>query len=67
MALAVVAVGARGQSGSAPPIAPFSAATNDAPPPPWRVVTLPKQPNHSRYRIERVDGTPVLRMDTDGG
>ena len=48
-------------------IAPFSRAADAAPPPPWKVVTLPKQPRHTRYDIVNVDGTRVLRMQTDGG
>ena len=48
-------------------IAPFSSAADATPPAPWKVVTLPKQPRHTRYDIVNVDGTRVLRMQTDGG
>ena len=50
----------------APPIAAFSGAADDAVPPPWRLVTLPKLPRHTRYRIEALDGERVLRVTTDG-
>jgi hypothetical protein len=48
-------------------IAPFSAAADGVPPAPWRVITLPKLPRHTRYSLVRIDGTPVLQMETDGG
>ena len=59
--------GAQTAAGGAAQIAPFSSASDAAPPPPWKVVTLPKQPRHTRYDIVNVDGTRVLRMQTDGG
>jgi hypothetical protein len=51
----------------APLITPFSAATDGTPPAPWRVITLPKLPRHTRYAITSLDGTRVLQMETDGG
>lgn len=48
-------------------VAPFSGATDATAPSPWKVVTLPKQPRHTRYEIVTLDGTRVLRMQTDGG
>jgi hypothetical protein len=47
-------------------LAAFStAAPGAAPPAPWRVVTLPKLPRHTRYEIALVDGTPVLQVAAD--
>jgi hypothetical protein len=51
----------------APAIAAFSTAIGDAPSAPWRLITLPKLPRRTHYAIEPVDGTRVLRMDSDGG
>jgi hypothetical protein len=49
-----------------PIVAAFSGAADGAPPAPWSVVTLPKLPRHTRYRIESLDGERVLRVETDG-
>jgi Protein of unknown function (DUF3047) len=51
----------------APIIRPFSTAADAAPPPPWRVITLPKLPRHTRYEIAATDGVRALRMESDGG
>jgi hypothetical protein len=47
------------------PLAAFSAAAGAEPPAPWRLVTLPKIPRHTRYRIEELEGQRVLRMQAD--
>lgn len=67
VALVAAASSAGAQPTAAPVLAPFSTASDTTPPPPWRVVTLPKQPRHSDYRIETLDGQRVLRMASDGG
>ena len=55
---------------AAPPaaatLAAFSAAPGGALPAPWRVVTLPKIPKHTRYEIVPLDGGNVLRVAADG-
>lgn len=66
-ALGALLLGTLALPARASAIAPFATAAGEAPPPPWRVVTLPKQPTHSRYRIESLDGARVLAMDTEGG
>jgi anti-sigma factor RsiW len=43
-----------------------SAAPGGAMPAPWRVVTLPKLPKHTRYDIVALDGASVLRVAADG-
>jgi len=43
-------------------LAAFSSAAAGAVPPPWRVVTLPKQPRHTRYEIVSFEGATVLRV-----
>lgn len=56
---------------SAPPRAPliasFSAAADSTPPAPWRVITLPKLPRHTRYTVLPIDGSRALKMESDGG
>lgn len=47
------------------PVTPFSTATGSEPPPPWRLVTLPKQPRHTRYAVVALDGERVLRIEAD--
>ena len=47
-------------------LAAFSSAVAGAIPTPWRIVTLPKLPKHTRYDIVPLDGTPVLRARADG-
>lgn len=47
-------------------ITPFSQGTPDAAfPAPWKLVTLPKIPRHTVYRIELDEGRPVLRARAD--
>ncbi len=58
---------ATSSSAAAATLAPFSASGDAVPPPPWQVVTLPKLPRHTRYRVQEHDGARVLRMETDGG
>jgi hypothetical protein len=50
-----------------PIIQPFSTAADAAPPAPWRLITLPKLPRHTRYAITNLDGARALRMESDGG
>jgi hypothetical protein len=52
---------------STPLIAPFSAAADSTPPAPWRVITLPKLPRHTRYTVTDRDGSRALKMESDGG
>jgi hypothetical protein len=47
-------------------IAAFSsAAPGAAPPPPWRLATLARLPQHTRYDIVTLDGATVLRATAD--
>ncbi len=67
--LLAAAGGVRAQATTPPPapqIAAFSSASDASVPPPWRLVTLPKLPRHTHYRIEPLDGERVLRVTTDG-
>jgi hypothetical protein len=46
-------------------LAPFSTAPLGDPPPPWRIVTLPKVPRHTRFDVVERDGAHVLRIGAD--
>ena len=49
-----------------PTLSPFSIATGDAPPQPWRIVGLPKgKAPLANFDITSLDGTRVLRLATD--
>jgi hypothetical protein len=49
-----------------PRLAPFSSAAAGEVPAPWRVVTLPKIPRHTRYAVAEVDGRRAVRAEADG-
>jgi hypothetical protein len=58
--IAMVAAGA--SAVDAPPrLTPFSSAQGTALPAPWRIVTLPKIPNHTTYLVETLDGRRAVR------
>jgi hypothetical protein len=63
--LALVAVVALAQPAAAPRIAAFSRAAGPDLPAPWRIVTLPKIPQHTRYAIADSDGRRAVRADAD--
>jgi len=44
----------------------FSSAAAGSIPAPWRIVTLPRLPKHTRYDIVAVDGEYVLRVVANG-
>ena len=46
-------------------LVPFSTAPLGDPPPPWRVVTLPKVPRYTRFAVVERDGSHVLRIEAD--
>ncbi len=46
-------------------IAAFSTAPGPAVPPPWRVVTLPKIPQHTLYTIAEIDGRRALKAEAN--
>lgn len=47
------------------PLTPFSTASGAELPAPWRVVTLPKIPRHTRYAIAESDGRRAVQADAD--
>lgn len=50
---------------AASPVARFSTAAGTAPPPPWRVTTLPGVARHTEYTIAGIDGARALRVVAD--
>ncbi len=46
-------------------VTPLSSATGTELPPPWRIVTLPKIPNHTRYTVETSDGRKAVHAEAD--
>jgi hypothetical protein len=71
--LAALVLGAVGATAATPAgaqagnITPFSqGAPGAALPAPWKLVTLPKIPRHTVYRIELDEGRPVLRARAEG-
>jgi hypothetical protein len=48
-----------------PVITPFSTAAAGAAPPPWRLLTLPKLPRHTRFEVAELDGARALRVDAE--
>ena len=46
-------------------ITPLSSATGSELPPPWRIVTLPKIPAHTRYAVEESDGRRAVHAEAE--
>jgi hypothetical protein len=46
-------------------VTPLSSATGTELPAPWRIVTLPKIPNHTRYAVEASDGRKAVHAEAD--
>jgi hypothetical protein len=65
VALALLAASGAPLAVAAPAVAPFSAASGPELPAPWRVVTLPKIPRHTRYAVAELDGRRAVRADAD--
>jgi len=47
-------------------LTPFSGASGAELPAPWRIVTLPKIPRHTRYTMSENDGRRAVRAEADG-
>ena len=65
-AMALAAALASGAPASAQPrLTPFSTAPGAALPAPWRIVTLPKIPQHTRYAIDTSEGRRAVRAEAE--
>ena len=53
------------QHAAAAPLTPFSSASGTELPAPWRVVTLPKIPRHTRYAMAENEGRRAVHAEAD--
>jgi len=65
LALALLATAGASFAATEPRVAPFSSASGPELPAPWRIVTLPKIPRHTRYAVTDSDGRRAVRADAD--
>jgi hypothetical protein len=65
LALALLVAGGASFAATEPRVVPFSSASGPELPAPWRIVTLPKIPRHTRYAIAESDGRRAVRADAD--
>ena len=65
LALALLAAAGASFAATEPRITPFSSASGADLPAPWRIVTLPKIPRHTRYAVAESDGRRAVRADAD--
>ena len=65
LALALLVAGGASFAATEPRVAPFSSASGPELPAPWRIVTLPKIPRHTRYAVAENDGRRAVRADAD--
>ena len=61
----IAAAGINARAADAPRLAAFSSAAGPALPAPWRIVTLPKIPNHTTYAVAEIDGRKAVRAEAD--
>lgn len=54
------------QAAAQPRLTPLSSASGAELPAPWRVVTLPKIPRHTRYSMAENDGRRAVHAEADG-
>ncbi len=65
LALALLAAAGASFAATEPRVVPFSSASGPELPAPWRIVTLPKIPRHTRYAVTDSDGRRAVRADAD--
>jgi hypothetical protein len=53
------------QAAEQPRLTPLSSASGAELPAPWRVVTLPKIPRHTRYALAEIDGRRAVHAEAD--
>jgi hypothetical protein len=64
-AIVMIVCGVRPAAAAPPRLTPLSSASESELPAPWRVVTLPKIPRHTRYTIAESDGRRAVRAEAD--
>ena len=65
MSFALYAISLR-PADAQPRLTPFSSASGPELPAPWRIVTLPKIPRHTRYALAEIDGRRAVHAEADG-
>jgi hypothetical protein len=66
LALSLLAAAGTSFAATEPRAVPFSSASGPELPAPWRIVTVPKVPRHTRYVVADTDGRRAVRADADG-
>jgi hypothetical protein len=66
LALSLLAAAGASFAATEPRAVPFSSASGPELPAPWRIVTVPKVPRHTRYVVADTDGRRAVRADADG-
>ncbi len=65
LALALLATAGASFAATEPRVIPFSSASGPELPAPWRIVTLPKIPRHTRYAVTDSEERRAVRADAD--
>jgi hypothetical protein len=65
LALCLLATAGASLAATEPRVVPFSSASGQELPAPWRIVTGPKVPRHTRYAVAENDGRTAVRADAD--
>jgi len=65
LALSLFATVGASLAATEPRAVPFSSASGQELPAPWRIVTLPKIPRHTRYAVTENEGRRAVRADAD--
>lgn len=65
LALSLLAAVGASFAATEPRAVPFSSASGPELPTPWRIVTVPKIPRHTRYAVTENDGRRAVRADAD--
>lgn len=65
LALSLLAAVGASFAATDPRAVPFSSTSGPELPAPWRIVTVPKIPRHTRYALTESDGRVAVRADAD--
>jgi hypothetical protein len=65
LALSLLAAAGTSFAATEPRAVPFSSASGTELPAPWRIVTVPKIPRHTRYAVTENEGRRAVRADAD--
>jgi hypothetical protein len=65
LALSLLAAVGASFAATEPRAVPFSSASGPELPAPWRIVTVPKIPRHTRYAVTESEGRRAVRADAD--